>query len=65
MKFAEYAKAYIALAGLVAQALLAEATFLPGPVLTVVKVVAIIASAVAVYATPNRNPAEFDKAYFG
>lgn len=64
MKLAEYAKMYVALAGLVAQALLAEATFLPGPVLTVVKVVAIVAGAVAVYVTPNRDPAEFEKAYF-
>lgn len=64
MKFAEYAKMYVALAGLVAQGLLAEATFLPSPVLYGVKVVAIIATAFAVWKTDNRDPNEFEKAYF-
>lgn len=64
MKFAEYAKMYVALFGLVAQGLLAEATFLPAPVQYGVKVVAIVATAVAVWKVPNRDPQEFEKAYF-
>lgn len=53
MKFAEWAKMYMALLGLVAQGLLAEATFLPDPWLYVVKVVAVIAAAFAVWKVPN------------
>lgn len=57
MKFAEWAKMYVALAGLVAQGLLADATFLPTPWLYGVKVVAIVATAFAVWKVPNA-PAE-------
>jgi hypothetical protein len=53
MKFAEWAKAYVALAGLVAQGLLAEATFLPAGWLYPIRVVAIGATAVAVWRVPN------------
>lgn len=54
MKFAEWAKMYVALVGLVAQGLLAEATFLPEPVLYGAKVVAIVATAFAVWKVENR-----------
>lgn len=45
---------YVALVGLIAQGLLAEATFLPEPVLYGVKVVAIVATAVAVWKVENK-----------
>lgn len=45
---------YVALAGLIAQGLLAEATFLPATALYTVKVVAIVATAVAVWKVENR-----------
>lgn len=53
MKFAQSAKMYVALLGLVAQGLLAEATFLPTPVLYGVKVVAIVATAFGVWKVTN------------
>lgn len=53
MRFAAWAKMYVALAGLVAQGLLAEATFLPQPVLYGVKVVAIAATAFGVWKVTN------------
>lgn len=53
MKFAEYAKMYVALVGLIAQGLLAEATFLPAPWLYGIRVVGVIAAAFAVWRVPN------------
>lgn len=48
---------YVALAGLIAQGLLAEATFLPAGWLYPIRVVAVIATAVAVWRVPN-TPAD-------
>lgn len=64
MKFAEYAKMYVALAGLIANALITEATFLPAPWLYAARVVAIIATAFAVWKVENRDPKEFETQYF-
>lgn len=63
MKFAEWAKAYVALAGLVANGFLAESD-LPRGWAWPIKVVGIVAAAFAVWKVPNRDPNEFDKAYF-
>lgn len=53
MKFAQWAKMYVALAGLIAQGLIAEATFLPAAWLYGFKVVAIVATAFAVWKVQN------------
>lgn len=63
MKFAEYAKMYVALAGLVANGFLAEAD-LPDGWAWPIRVVAVIASAFAVWKVENREPNEFENQYF-
>lgn len=54
---------YVALAGLVANGFLAESD-LPDGWSWPIKVVGIVAAAFAVWKIPNRDPNEFDKAYF-
>lgn len=56
MKFAEWAKAYVALAGLIAQGLAAEADFLPAAWQWVVRAVLVVAAAFAVWRVPNADP---------
>lgn len=63
MKFAEYAKMYVALIGLVATGVLGVAD-IPGSWKIPLSVVVAVAGAVAVWATPNRDPNEFENQYF-
>lgn len=63
MKFAEYAKMYVALAGLVASGILGVSD-LPTSWKLPLTIAVAIAGAFATWATPNRDPDEFSTQYF-
>lgn len=63
MKFAEYAKMYVALIGLVATGVLGVAD-IPGSWKVPASVVVAVAGAFAVWKVGNRDPNEFEKQYF-
>lgn len=63
MKWAEYAKMYVALAGLLASAALGVPDF-PATYKLPAMLIIAAAGAFATWKTSNRDPQEFEKAYF-
>lgn len=63
MKFAEYAKMYVALLGLAASGVVGV-TDLPTTWKLPLAIVVAVAGAFATWATPNRDPNEFSTQYF-
>lgn len=63
MKFAEYAKMYVALAGLLASGVLGVSG-LPVSWKLPLAIVIAVAGAFGTWATPNRDPKEFETQYF-
>ena len=63
MKFAEYAKMYMALAGGIATGGLGL-TDIPGSWKLPLEIVVVVATAFATWAVPNRDPNEFESQYF-